>query len=91
MFRRLSRLGKTAVYGEYGIYNDFGVEDNTGQIGAAVIAGSKAEVWGLGFVQNIDAAAMELYVGYRNYSLSIKDAVSPEDIDAVFAGARIKF
>ncbi len=92
MFRRLSRLGKTAVYGEYGVYNDFGVDEVVGQPAAPqLVTGSKAQVWGLGLVQNIDAAAMEIYVGYRNYGLEIDGVANPDDIDAVFAGARIKF
>ncbi len=29
---------------------------------------STLEVWGFGLVQQIDAAAMDLYIGFRNYS-----------------------
>jgi hypothetical protein len=34
----------------------------------AAIADSEVDVWGLGIVQSIDAAAMDLYLGFRNYS-----------------------
>jgi hypothetical protein len=34
----------------------------------AAIAESEVDVWGVGFVQSIDAAAMDLYLGFRNYS-----------------------
>jgi hypothetical protein len=29
------------------------------------------EVWGVGFVQSIDAAAMNLYIGFRNYEAEV--------------------
>jgi hypothetical protein len=34
----------------------------------AAIAESEVEVWGVGVVQSIDAAAMDVYLGFRNYS-----------------------
>jgi hypothetical protein len=34
----------------------------------AFIASSEVDVWGFGLVQTIDAAAMDLYIGFRNYS-----------------------
>jgi hypothetical protein len=56
-------------------------------------------MWGVGIVQHIDAAAMELFLSYRRYSV---DAASPEggeiegalnfrDFDVIMSGARIKF
>jgi hypothetical protein len=32
------------------------------------VTSSEVNVWGVGLVQAIDAAAMDLYIGYRNYS-----------------------
>lgn len=51
-----------------------------------------ASFWGLGAVQAIDAAAMDLYISYRSYDLS-GDLVDPnlDEFDTVVAGARIKF
>lgn len=51
-----------------------------------------ASFWGLGAVQSIDAAAMDLYISYRRYDLS-GDLVDPniDEFDTVLAGARIKF
>ena len=76
-------LGKTTVYGEYfradtGAGIAGGNVNNIGglfPLGApfwtgtdAWITSSSVEVWGLGLVQTIDAAAMDLYIGFRNYS-----------------------
>ena len=71
-------MGNTALYGEYGRVDDgatgtassaFGLYGATG-LGGPVLD-SEASFWGLGVVQNIDAAAMELYLSYRQYSGSI--------------------
>ena len=51
-------------------------------------------MWGLGINQTIDAAAMELYAGYRNHSLtdgSISAVGGVHDISVFSAGARINF
>jgi hypothetical protein len=43
-----------------------------GTLGAgAFIEDSEVEVWGVGFVQSIDAAAMDLYLGFRNYEAEV--------------------
>jgi hypothetical protein len=58
------------------------------------VIGSEVTMWGVGIVQNIDAGAMELYLGYRNYSLDVDlaaGAVNFEDFKSLAAGARIKF
>jgi len=43
------------------------------------ITNSSVDVWGFGIVQQIDAAAMDLYIGFRNYS---------GDADVVFRNDR---
>jgi hypothetical protein len=64
----------------------------------AVIASSETQVWGFGFVQSIDAAAMDLYIGFRNYSgeVTLEGAAGTfetdiEDFQVVMAGGLIKF
>jgi hypothetical protein len=50
--------------------------------------------WGLGVVQKIDAAAMDLYVSYRDYydiDTGYTPAVPEGDFQTVVAGGRIKF
>jgi predicted porin len=69
-------LGNTVVFGEYNFFDN--VKNN----------GKEAEVWGVGVIQNIDAAAMELFLSYKNYSTNVP---SDHDADIVFGGARVKF
>jgi hypothetical protein len=54
-------MGNTSFYGEYGRGEDFS---------KAAVAGSSSEISfiGLGVVQQIDAAAMEVFLGWRRFS-----------------------
>jgi hypothetical protein len=103
--RNWTGLGNTVLYGEFGRYEDGGVGSGYGT-GVApftthTITDSEVEFWGLGVVQHIDAAAMELYLAYRSYEGSITSvtgtATSPllngtlDDLSIVTAGARIRF
>lgn len=74
---RLFAVGKTTFYGEYG---EFKIE----------AGGDEADVpfWGLGVVQAIDGAAMDLYAGYRRYDFG---DFADEDMSTATAGARIRF
>ena len=45
--------------------------------------GSKATFWGLGAVQYIDAAAMEVFVSYRNYSLETNGFMGANNINTI--------
>lgn len=63
-------LGKTTFYGEWARFDPEG-------------AGA-TEMFGGGVIQAIDAAAMDLYVGYRQYDLGDK-------VQTAVVGARIKF
>ena len=86
-------LGKTVLYGEYAR-----IEDGTKSFGAPgllPILSSNAEIYGLGVVQHIDAAAMEVFLSYRRYSADVDllgiVGASADDMDVVMGGARIKF
>lgn len=98
----LSSLGPTAFYGEYGRFKDFAslVTDPAviAAFGGDTIIGSEADVWGIGVVQHIEAAEMQLYLAYRNYStnLDVTLAGAPvatdiEDLDIIIGGAKISF
>lgn len=113
--KNVTGLGNTALYAEYGHYQDFLSNDADSTVVAALdpsgltvctgsagclISGSRAHIWGLGLVQYIDAAAMQLYVGYRHYEMEAGltdvsstpvQTVSLEDFDTVMAGMRIEF
>lgn len=72
---RLVSAGRTSFFGEYSDQKfDFGPGNDL-----------TIKMWGLGIVQSIDAAAMQLYVSYRVYD------VEDTDISQVMAGARIRF
>jgi len=102
-------LGNTVLYGEYAKVED-GLQStsNSAAGGSATVGGapvgSEATVWGLGVVQHIDAAAMELFMSYRHYdgtqdstftTRSGEDTVTrsagDSEMDIVMAGARIRF
>ncbi len=73
-------LGHTVLYGEYLSGEDGGFN-----------AGSQLDVWGLGAVQEVDAAAMSVWLKYRNMSYEdnlIKDA---KDFNEFGVGAIINF
>ena len=71
--------GATTLYAEYS-------EVNYDQASSV----SDGTYWGLGVVQKIDAAAMDLYLQFRNYELDATEAVR-DDANVVSAGAIIRF
>lgn len=103
--RKWHALGHTVLYGEYARYNDmynpaFDALTAIGSIfGANINVSSEMTSWGLGVVQEIDAAAMSLWLTYRNYSGDIKVGVPGlgsakvdfDDLHIVKAGALINF
>jgi predicted porin len=119
VYQKFIPLGKTSIYGEYyhiwdmgfpsgqGIAFDPDNDDrtlNTVVTNCDARCNQDASVWGIGIVQHVDAAAMELYLAYRHYwaddLISIADspplnpnALPLHDVqfDAVMSGARIKF
>lgn len=68
-----SPLGKTTVFGEYGRWD---------------LGGVNPTYWGVGVVQGIDAAAMELYVNGRRYQT---DGLLADDATVLMTGARVRF
>jgi fermentation-respiration switch protein FrsA (DUF1100 family) len=81
-------LGNTVLYGEYAKVDN--ALDNFNVSDAIFIANAESTMWGLGVVQNIDAAAMELFLAYKNYSADVPGE-NIKDFDVVLGGARIKF
>jgi Gram-negative porin len=60
--RRWTPLGHTVLYGEYEINNDQ-LSPDMAQWG---YNSSELRLWGVGIVQEIDAAAMSIWLAYRN-------------------------
>ena len=78
-------IGKTTLFGEYR-------KDEVGLSKAAT--GSELDFWAAGVVQNLEGAAMDLYVIYRNASGEATTGGvtnNLDDLDMVIAGARIQF
>ena len=99
-------LGKSTLYGEYFDGRFGGAIDTTGNVsvgrtdaglgfGAGLIGSSEVNYWGIGFNQNIAAAAMDIYVGFRNYDFDVKSVTGVkaqvEDIQTIITGAKIQF
>jgi Gram-negative porin len=89
-------IGDTSLYAEFGQHKGWkGLQAANVLSVPGTVAGTSADkldIWGLGVVQNVDAAAMELYLGYRNYKASDPTvAAGLQSIDIIAAGARIKF
>src|SRR5262249_1502422 len=81
-------VGNTVLYGEYARIEDSLLKAN--YVNQTFSGFGSSEVWGLGVVQHIDAAGMELFLSYRNYS-GEANGVDARDMDVVMGGARIKF
>ena len=87
---RFNSLGHTVFYGEY-LNNDA-----DGFLAVTDASESELDVWGLGVVQEIDAAAMSVWLKYRNLSLDSNsdeaaEAGGYEDFNYVGVGAIINF
>ena len=93
--------GKPLSIGETAIAIDFGDHANIRAGlslpgGSTTITGSQTQFFGVGLTQWINAAAMELYVGWRRYdvqsvTVANGESLAFEDADVAIAGARIKF
>jgi predicted porin len=97
-------LGNTVLYGEWARVDD-GINCGAGACGAFggnagdIINDSRATMWGIGVVQHIDAAAMELFLSYKRFSAEVTSPVGNllngtveyNDFDVVIGGARIRF
>ncbi len=95
---RLSSLGHSVFYGEYGEKTDMMSTATFAGFGAT---GSELTQYGVGVVQEVDAAAMSLWLSWRHYEADFDcrvgsacagfTATGTEDMDIVKAGALINF
>lgn len=97
-------LGNTSLYGEYGEATDF-IKSGPAASGAgspafanSLAGSSEVEFYGVGVVQQIDAAAMELYLSWRRFETNVTGVTAPNvsangssDLDLIHGGARIRF
>jgi predicted porin len=98
-------IGTTAIYGEYA--------EGEGQLDGSCyespctltlrVTDHSSRLWGVGLVQNIDAIASEVYIGYRHHEVDLSTQTAAqfqagtstkqniEALDSVLAGIKIKF
>ena len=93
IYQRFFALGKTSIFGEYA------EADHGSPNGAFTFANGLVEadgtLYGIGINQKIDAAAMEIYAGWRHFEVDLVDSqlgpLATDDIDTVYMGGRIQF
>jgi len=76
---RLTAIGHTVFYGEYLLNSDQTANSD------------ETEVYGAGIVQEVDAAAMSVWVKYRNLSFEDNTGAQYQDFDYVGVGGLINF
>ena len=87
--RNFFGIGDTVIYGEYSEWRSAGDVSAT-----AALEDDVLQHWGVGILQNIDAASLELWLAYKNYSLDTaagSTLVNPDDLHMITAGTRIRF
>ncbi|MFV0369943.1 MAG: porin [Hyphomicrobiaceae bacterium] len=92
--RKWNALGHTVLYGEYGKHDDMTSPYLLDFTNAVTSADSSVTRWGLGAVQEIDAAAMSLWLAYRNMDGDFTidgNKTSLDDLHIVKFGALINF
>ena len=98
--QRYSSLGETTIYGEWARVDD--AITGLDEAGHREVTDSHLEMMGAAIVQNIDAAAIDLYAGFRHFSFEttgvrvfnnvVRDTPEPlTDINFAYGGVRIKF
>jgi predicted porin len=92
--QKWASLGKTTVFVEYR-RDDAGTNLSKYTGGTTYIQNSDIDHWAAGLVQNVENAAMDLYVIYRHsegdFTNSAGSQFSLDDFDMVISGARIQF
>ena len=77
----LPAVGATTLYGEFEQWNDYGIRRSSSSLGEDLSGGeitdSSVDMWGFGVVQDIDAAAMKLYAGFRAFESNLRVALPP--------------
>ena len=84
---RWSHLGHTIVFGEW-------LQNDDGAVAVGCSAGctsSELQGWGAGIVQEIDAAAMSMWLTYRHLEFDDSTAINYEDFQLLKFGALINF
>lgn len=98
--KRYASIGETSVYGEWARVDDAIAGLN--EAGLGEVTDSRLDMVGAAICQNIDAAGMDVYLGFRHYSFdttgvrsfagTVRDSPEPlTDINFAYTGVRIQF
>lgn len=89
----LTSIGKTIPYGEYlratdsaFVVNDNGTPNVASDDVARVVDGSEATFWGFGVVQEVDAAALSVWLRYRDHEVDVPGVTTKNMSTIVFGG-----
>ena len=91
--QKWNALGNTVLYGEYGESQD-GFDATANLFDGLTVIGSNWEQWGVGIVQDIDAASMSVFLKYKHFEGDIDTTtgnVEFEDLDVIGIGATLTF
>ena len=77
----MPNAGATTLYAEYQQWNDWGVRRDAGTLvgvaaGLSEITDTSADMWGFGVVQDIDPAAMQVFLGLRWHDQQVRVATN---------------
>lgn len=97
--RQWSSLGNTVLYGQFVKRDGMDSDKFEGGTLATTIRDAEINQWGFGVVQEIDAAAMSIFLAYKHFTLDgIQTNIASQqtfsdfdDFDVVKAGATIGF
>ena len=109
--KNFNGMGRTVLFGEYGEHSGFlaqaqfiantgGCNPTTGTIQHDCTSDSTVTTWGLGIVQHIDAAAMEIFATYKVFELDARGFAAGNahlnnggaaDLQMFVIGTRISF
>jgi len=98
--KKFMAYGATTLFAAYGQYDTGFSRVSLGGGAVGSFENGNVEMWGLGVVQNFEAASLDLYLKYNHYTssadnVSINDGAGTDlefnDFDVVYAGARITF
>ncbi|PPC98230.1 MAG: hypothetical protein CTY31_13930 [Hyphomicrobium sp.] len=92
--KKWNSLGKTTLFAQYH-RNEGGATARSLGTGNGRVLSSELDVYSIGAIQGIDAAALHLYLFYRHHEGEIesttRDDIELDDVDVVVGGALIKF
>lgn len=92
--KKWNSLGKTTLFAQYH-RNEGGATGRSLGTGNGRVLSSELDVYSIGAIQGIEAAALHLYLFYRHHEGEIESTtrgnIELDDVDVVVGGALIKF